>query len=234
MTQTRTIDLGHDRSVTAVHYAAAAPAWGTLILAHGAGANQDSVFMTGFAAGLAGRGLEVLTFNFPYSERGRKIPDPQPVLEACFRAVLEHAASDPTLGPLPLFIGGKSMGGRMASHVAASRDAGEPGAPAWWSRLRGLIFLGYPLHPPGRPQQVRVAHLPRIAHPMLFVQGEKDAFGTPLELQAFIDVLPAPCTLHAVAQAGHSLEVTKRSGIPQERVYADVQDFIAAWARERA
>jgi len=234
MTQTLTIDRDQGAPVSAIAYPATGAPYAAFVFAHGAGAGQSSDFMTAFAQGLAQRGLHVLTFNFPYAERGRKLPDPQPVLEACFRAVLERTATDAALEGLPLFIGGKSMGGRMASHVAASRDAHDAGPHAWWARLKGLVFFGYPLHPPGKPQQVRVAHLPRITHPMLFVQGEKDAFGSPAELRAFIDVLPAPCTLYPVAQAGHSLDVPKRSTIAQAQVHADVMDVVAAWTRARA
>jgi hypothetical protein len=234
MPQTRVIDLGSGGQVTALHYEAAGEPASTVVLAHGAGSNQTSAFMVGFASGLARRGHHVVTFNFPYTERGRKLPDPQPVLEACFRAVLESVAADAALGALPLVIGGKSMGGRMASHVAASQDAGEVGPRAWWPSLKGLVLLGYPLHPPGKPQQVRVAHLPRITHPMLFVQGEKDAFGTPQELRGFIDVLPAPCTLHAVERAGHSFDVPKRAGISQDLLYEAIQDTISAWVRQQA
>ena len=233
MPQSFQIELGGNRTVTALSYPAAAPVGATLVLGHGAGANQQSEFMTGFAIALAGRGLDVVTFNFPFTERGRKLPDPQPVLESCFRAVIEQVATLPGFGAQPLFIGGKSLGGRMASHVAAAPDAGEQGPPAWWAQLRGLVFLGYPLHPPGRPQQVRVSHLAHVTHPMLFVQGERDAFGTPQELRAFVDVLSAPCTLHAVAHGGHSLDVPKRLGVPQSEIYAGVQDTIAAWIRER-
>lgn len=231
MPQTRTVDLGSGRQVTALHYAAVGHAVSTLVLAHGAGANQSSEFMSGFAAGLAARGHDVVTFNFLYTERGRKLPDPQPVLEACFRAVLDMIAADTSLGSRPLVIGGKSMGGRMATHVAASQDAGESGPSAWWSHLAGLVLLGYPLHPPGKPQQVRVAHLPRVTHPMLFVQGERDAFGTPVELRGFVDVLSAPCMLHAVEHAGHSFDVPKRAGISQDLLYAAIQDTIDGWIR---
>jgi len=232
MPQSHQIELGGSRTVTAQSYAAAAPVGATLVLGHGAGANQQSEFMTGFAIALAERGLDVVTFNFPFTERGRKLPDPQPVLEACFRAVIEQVATWPGLGAQPLFIGGKSLGGRMASHVAAAPDAGEQGPPAWWGQLRGLVFLGYPLHPPGRPQQVRVSHLARVTHPMLFIQGERDAFGTPQELRAFVDVLSAPCTLHAVPHGGHSLDVPKRLGVPQADIYAGVQDTITGWILE--
>jgi len=220
--------------VTATVYRAETPSAATVVLAHGAGANQASPFMTATARGLADRGLDVVTFNFPYTERGRKIPDPQPVLEACYRAVLAHVAADPGLGARPLVIGGKSLGGRMATHVAAARDAGEPGGVPWWDSLRGLVLLGYPLHPPAKPQQIRVSHLPNLRHPLLIVQGERDAFGTPAELHLFFDVLEAPAEIHAVAQGNHSLEVPKRSGIAQAQVDAAVRDRIAAWVIERA
>ena len=226
------VDLGGNRTVTALLYPASEPL-AVLVLAHGAGANQHSAFMVGFADALAARRISVLTFNFPYTERGRKLPDPQPVLEHGFRTVLEWTSTQADVAGLPLFIGGKSMGGRMATHIAASQDAGTEGAPDWWRRLRGLVLLGYPLHPPARPQQIRVAHLPRITHPMLFVQGEKDAFGTPAELETFLGVLGAPVVLRPVPMGGHSFEVPKRSGIRQEDVYAGVQDTIAGWMVER-
>jgi hypothetical protein len=188
--------------------------------------------MTGFASAFAARGLHVVTFNFPYTESGRKLPDTKPVLLDCYRAVVRQVAADPVLGALPLVIGGKSMGGRMASYLAAAPgpDAADPAG--WWPRLRGLVFLGYPLHPPARAQHVRVDHLPAIVHPMLFVQGTKDAFGTPDEVRAFTNVLPAPCTLVGIDQADHSFEVTKRSGIPQADVYAGIQDTVAGWVQE--
>src|SRR5512137_945013 len=134
------VDLGGNTWVTSRRYDGGGAPLATLVLAHGAGASQDSDFMVTFAAGLASRRLTVVTFNFPYTERGRKLPDPQPVLEACYRAVLSHVASQPDAGALPLFIGGKSLGGRMASHVAARPDAGDAAGGAWRRRLRGLVF----------------------------------------------------------------------------------------------
>lgn len=230
--ESRTVVLDDTRNVTALHYPAEGDAVATLVLGHGAGANQSSAFMTGFAAAFAARGLHVVTFNFPYTERGKKLPDPQPVLVGCYRAVVRMVAADPTIGALPLFIGGKSMGGRMASHLAASPGGDAPDPDRWWVRLCGLVFLGYPLHPPARPQQVRVDHLPAIVHPMLFVQGTKDAFGTPDEVRLFTDVMPARCSVFPVEQADHSFEVTKRSGIPQADVYARIQDTVVGWIQD--
>jgi hypothetical protein len=227
------VEVDRGVSVTAARYDGGPSALATLVLAHGAGAGQTSDFMVTFARGLAARGLHVVTFNFPFTERGKKLPDPQPVLEACYRAVLAHVAADPETGDLPLFIGGKSLGGRMASHVASARDVNDESAGAWWDRLCGLVLLGYPLHPPGKPQQVRVSHLPHIVHPMLVVQGAKDAFGTPAELRLFFDVLPVRAEIYTVDQGNHSLEVPKRSGRPQTEVNGEAQDRIAAWIRAR-
>ncbi|MEI6667723.1 MAG: alpha/beta fold hydrolase [Acidobacteriota bacterium] len=214
-------------------YPATTPAIATLVLGHGAGGNQLSDFMVAFATSLAARGLDVVTFNFPFTERGKKLPDPQPVLEECFRAVLSDISDDPRIGAAPLFIGGKSMGGRMATHVAASLALDEGSTATWPTRLRGLVLLGYPLHPPGRAQQVRVAHLPTIAHPMLFVQGERDAFGTPAEIHTFADVLPAPCTVVPVMGGDHSFAVLKRSGLSQEAIMADAQRAVVEWIANR-
>ena len=233
MVDEQQVELDRGAWVTARRYGSVAAPLATLVLAHGAGSSQSSEFMVTFATGLAERGLRVVTFNFPFTERGKKLPDPQPVLEACYRAVLAQIAADPAAGRLPLFIGGKSLGARMASHVAAARDIEGAAAGTWWDRLRGLVFLGYPLHPPGKPQQVRVSHLPHVIHPMLVVQGAKDAFGTPAELRLFFDVLEAPTEIYVVEQGNHSLEVPKRSGIPQAEVTRAALDRIAAWISER-
>jgi predicted alpha/beta-hydrolase family hydrolase len=233
MADEQRVELQRGAWVTARRYGAGPSPLATLVLAHGAGASQSSDFMVAFAAGLASRGLNVVTFNFPFTERGSKLPDPQPVLEACYRAVLAQVAAGASAAGLPLFIGGKSLGGRMASHVAAARDVGETSTSEWWNRLRGLVFLGYPLHPPGKPQQVRVSHLPHIVHPMLVVQGAKDAFGSPAELRLFFDVLEAPAEIYVVEHGDHSLAVPKRSGLSQAAVFRAAQDRIAAWVSER-
>ena len=168
------VALNERESVTALLYPAAKHnrAGVTIILGHGAGANQLSGFMRLFATGLAERAVDAVTFNFLYTEQGRKIPDPAPRLEGCYRAVIEAALKHKKLKGNRLVIGGKSMGGRIASQVAA-RD-GE--------NIAGLVFLGYPLHPPGRPEKMRSEHLPQIKAPMLFMQGSRDAFGTKEEI----------------------------------------------------
>jgi predicted alpha/beta-hydrolase family hydrolase len=139
----RRIELENGLAVTAIRYPATGPSVATLVLAHGAGASQFSDFMVHVATALADRHLDVVTFNFPFTERGKKLPDPQPVLESCYRTVLAHVAADPDLGRRPLIIGGKSLGARMATHLAAARDAADSDADTWWDRLAGLVLLGY-------------------------------------------------------------------------------------------
>jgi predicted alpha/beta-hydrolase family hydrolase len=150
------------------------------------------------------------------------VPDKAPVLEGCYRAVIDavrtHVQADPARGGL--FIGGKSMGGRIATQVAAA-DRDLP--------IAGLVLLGYPLHPPGRPEQRSDAHLPAIRRPMLFVQGSRDTFGTPAELSPVLDQLdPAP-TLHVVAGGDHSFKVSRTDTAKQAAVYDDVQRTIVDW-----
>ncbi|SRR5579871_1731843 len=197
-----------------------------LILGHGAGANQTSSFMVRFATALAARGIDTVTFNFVYAQEGRRVPDRNDKLESCYRAVIEAVRSGKfhsDAARRKLVIGGKSMGGRIASQVAA---AGQDG-------IAGLVFLGYPLHPPGRPDKLRSKHLPRIRAPMLFVQGSRDAFGTPDELRAVLEELKVAADFCAVEEGDHSFKVPKRAGRPQDRVYEFVLDEIVRWLREK-
>jgi predicted alpha/beta-hydrolase family hydrolase len=194
-----------------------------LILGHGAGAGQRSGFMVDFARALAALGVDVITFNFLYIEQGRKIPDRAPTLEACYRAVIETVHAKVTSARHALFIGGKSMGGRIATQVAAA----DPEL-----RLTGLVLLGYPLHPPGKPTERRDKHLPAIGRPMLFVQGTRDAFGTADELAPVLATIqPAP-SVHVVIGGDHSFKLPRKDPAAQAAVYAGVQraivDFITA------
>jgi predicted alpha/beta-hydrolase family hydrolase len=193
----------------------------TLILGHGAGAGQLHPFMRLFATGMAERGFDALTFNFVYMEKRRSVPDPKAKLELCFRSVIEAATNHKKLKGNRLAIGGKSMGGRIASQVAAQPDSAD--------KIAALVFLGYPLHPPGRPDKLRDAHLPEITAPMLFVQGSRDSFGTPDELRAVFKKHRLSPTLHVVEGGDHSLKVPKTLGVPQEQVYSGVMDSISAW-----
>jgi len=194
----------------------------TLILGHGAGAGQTSDFIMSFASGLTARGVDMVTFNFLYREQGRRIPDPNDKLEACYRAVIEAVREQMNSGRDALAIGGKSMGGRIASQVAAA-GIGD---------LAGLVFLGYPLHPPGRPDRLRAKHLSDIKAPMLFVQGSRDAFGTPDELRPIVTPLEPPADAYVVEGGDHSFKVRKGAGVSQEDIYRAIQDHIAAWLHE--
>lgn len=189
----------------------------TVVLAHGAGSTRDASLLVAVADGLAAAGCATARFNFPYRERGARVPDRAPVLEACYRAVLEALRADPACAGTPLVIGGASMGGRMATHLAA---AGEP--------VAGVVLLGYPLHPAGRPTVTRSAHLPRIAVPMLFVTGSRDALCPLDDLRPVLATLPA-ATLHVVEEADHSFGVRVRSGRTRAAVCAEVVAAITAW-----
>jgi predicted alpha/beta-hydrolase family hydrolase len=204
-------------TTTGMHYRASDPARdAVLVLAHGAGAGQRHPFMVAIAAGLAARGLDVVTFDFPYMAQKRKVPDRAPVLEACYARVIEAVTQLDAAHGRRVFIGGKSMGGRIATQLAAR----EPGP------ISGIVALGYPLHPPGKPEQLRVEHLPAITAPVLIVQGERDAFGTPAELEPAIRSMQTPVTLHRVAGGDHSLKV---SGRKQPDVYEEVLDVVVRW-----
>jgi len=193
-----------------------------LILGHGAGAGQTSDFIVSFAHGLAARGIDVITFNFLYREQGRRIPDPNDRLEACWRAVIDAVRERMKSGAHELAIGGKSMGGRIASQVAAGGIA----------ELAGLVFLGYPLHPPGKPDRFRAKHLSDIKAPTLFVQGSRDTFGTPEELRPIVASLAPPADLYVVEGGDHSFKVRKGGSVSQQDIYRAIQDHIAAWLRE--
>jgi predicted alpha/beta-hydrolase family hydrolase len=242
-----TITINERDSITALLYAAQKGRAGTtLILGHGAGANQLHPFMRLFGGGLSERGLDVLTFNFQYMEQGRRVPDQKAKLEACYHAVIEVARNHKKLKGNRLVIGGKSMGGRIASQVAATllecggltplsdavpkstRKVSSQVAPSTGASIAALLFLGYPLHPPGKPEQLRDAHLPQITAPMLFVQGSRDAFGTPDELRATIKKHHLRATLHVVEGGDHSLKVPKTSGLTQADVYTSTLDTISS------
>lgn len=186
------------------------------VMAHGAGGGQMSRFIVEAATGLAARGVATATFDFPYVTAGRRVPDKGPVLEAAWRDAIQEGRR--TFPSLPLAIGGKSMGGRIASHVASQGGAGP---------LAGLLFFGYPLHPPGTPDRRRDAHLPAIAEPMLFLQGTRDQFGTAEEIRALLPSLQR-ATLHEIDGGDHSFKVPGGQA-KQGPVMAGLLDTAAAW-----
>ncbi len=192
-----------------------ADATSLLVLAHGAGAGMRHPFLEAVAAALAARRIASFRFEFPYQAAGARRPDPRPVLVAKLcEAVAEGASRAPGL---PLFAGGKSMGGRMASHAAAE---GRLGA------VRALVFLGFPLHPAGKPGVERAEHLPRVAQPMLFLQGTRDSLADLALLAPICEKLPR-ARLHVIDGADHGFHVPKRSGRSDADVIEELADEIA-------
>jgi predicted alpha/beta-hydrolase family hydrolase len=188
------------------------------VFAHGAGAGMAHASMETIAVGLADRGIATLRYQFPYMEKGSKRPDSPAVAHAAVRAAVEEAAR--RCPKLPLIAGGKSFGGRMTSQ-AQSIDA-LPG-------VRGLAFLGFPLHPAGKPSSDRAKHLGDIQIPMLFLQGTRDALAELDLLEPVVKHLAKLATLHLVKEADHSFHVLARSGRNDREVMAEVLDAFAAW-----
>ncbi|HET6893121.1 MAG TPA: alpha/beta fold hydrolase [Pyrinomonadaceae bacterium] len=231
-----TVNVSENETVTVLLYPAAKKtrAQTTIILGHGAGANQTSPFMRLFATGLAERGFDAMTFNFIYSERGRGGPDPKAKLESCYLAVIEAAKAQKKLKGNRVVIGGKSMGGRIASQVASQYHravAGGSGAAAGVKDIAGLVFLGYPLHPPGRLDKMRDAHLKDVNAPMLFIQGTRDPFGTPEELRVVIKRDKLSATVYVIEGGDHSFKVPKSAGVTQPQLYESILDEIVQWSR---
>ena len=195
-------------------------AWATYVLAHGAGAGMRHPFMERVAQALAARGMATLRYQFPYVEAGSRRPDPPGVLEATVRAAVARAAA---LAPeLPVVAGGKSMGGRMTSN-AMSR-AGLDG-------VRGLVFLGFPLHPARQPGTTRAEHLARVEVPMLFLQGTRDDLADLGLITGVCAGLGARARLHVVEGADHGFAVLKRSGRTDAEVLDELAGAITDWVR---
>jgi predicted alpha/beta-hydrolase family hydrolase len=189
------------------------------VLAHGAGAGMFHPFMDGAARGLAERGIATLRYQFPYMERGAKRPDPPELAHATVRAAVAEAGR---LAPaLPLLAGGKSFGGRMTSQAqAASPLAG----------VRGLVFLGFPLHPAGRPSDARAVHLFEVEVPMLFLQGSRDKLADLELLQRLIARLGERASLRLMQDADHSFHVPARAGRRDADVQREILDTLAGWS----
>ena len=193
------------------------------VLAHGAGAGMTHPFMGAAAQGLAARGIATLRYQFPYMERGSRRPDTPRVAHAAVRAAVVEAAQ--RLPGLPLFAGGKSFGGRMTSQAQA--DSPLPG-------VRGLVFLGFPLHPAGKPSDERAAHLFDVDIPMLFLQGSRDDLASLELLEPVVAKLGAKATLAVFADADHSFHVPVRSGRKDAQVLGEVLDALAGWLARHA
>jgi predicted alpha/beta-hydrolase family hydrolase len=219
------IDVGGARTTGLVYRADPADRpHAALLLAHGAGAPQTHPWMVAAARALSERGLDVVTFNFLYAEAKRRVPDKNDVLEATWRAVIQAVRANGAIPNGRLFIGGKSMGGRIATQVAAGGGDG----------ISGLVLLGYPLHPPGKPNQLRASHLPGVRAPMLFVQGSRDVFGAPAELAPILTGLAPGTRLFVIEGGDHSLNLPKRGGETLERTIARVAEEVGQFVREPA
>ena len=194
-----------------------------LVLAHGAGGGQQSRFMVEAAHAFAARGITVATFDFPYVTQGRSVPDKAPVLEAHWRTVIEEARAHPAFA-----------GPAARSSAASPWAAGSPRRSRRSSveGIAGLVYLGYPLHPPGEPEQRRDRHLPDITEPMLFVQGTRDLFGTADEIRALLPRLNPRTTLFEVPDGDHSFKVrVKVAGKKQDAVLTEIFDTVAAFVQ---
>lgn len=214
---TITVDAEHKVSGLLL---APADAYACYVLAHGAGAGMAHPFMAAVAEGLAERGIATLRYQFPYMERGSKRTDTPKLAHATVRAAVAEAAR--RWPGAPLFAGGKSFGGRMASQAQAAEPM--PG-------VRGLIFLGFPLHPAGKPSDERAAHLSDVKVPMLFLQGSRDDLAQLDLLRPLVKRLGRRATLRVFEDADHSFHVPARSGRKDADVLAEALDAIAEWAK---
>ncbi|WP_159699895.1 alpha/beta family hydrolase [Arthrobacter sp. 18067] len=210
-----TITVG-ESDISALHIRPDNP-FATLVVAHGAGAGMEHPFLQGFAEAMADQGVATLRFNFPYREAGRRFPDRPPLAITTWRTVMDKAAG--LSSGEPLWAAGKSFGGRMASMAVAE------GMPA-----KGLVYLGYPLHAPGKPEKLRDEHLYGVTVPMLFLQGTRDTFATPELLEGVVDRIGPTATLQWSEGGDHSFAVKglKRSAA---EVGASLAPAVAAFIR---
>jgi uncharacterized protein len=212
-----TISLAEGKTISGL-LDAPAGAQACFVFAHGAGAGMNHPFMAAMASGLAERRIATLRFQFPYMEQGSKRPDSPKVAQAAVRAAVQEAAR--RLPAVPLFAGGKSFGGRMTSQAQAA----EPLA-----KVRGLVFVGFPLHPAGKPSTERAQHLDNVQVPMLCLQGTRDNLADLELIRTVTAQLEARATLHIALGADHSFKVLASSGRNQELVREELLDVMASW-----
>ena len=213
-----TIEIDETRKVSGLLLVPEHP-FACYVLAHGAGAGMTHKFMTAIADGLNERGMATVRYQFPYMEAGAKRPDRPPMAHATVRAAV--AAATRLTSGLPLFAGGKSFGARMTSQAQAA---------AALPNVIGLAFLGFPLHPAGKPSADRAAHLSEVRVPMLFLQGTRDALAELKFLSPVLEKLSATATPHLIEHADHSFHVPARSGATDPQVLDQVLDALTDWA----
>ena len=192
-----------------------------LVLGHGAGAGMAHPFLEKLAKDLAEARVATLRYQFPYLEERRRVPDKPEVLMAAVAAAVDRAAE--TTPELPLLAGGKSMGGRMSSQAAAQGLLGP---------VKGLVFFGFPLHPPNRPETKRAAHLAKVNVPMLFLQGTRDTLADLTLLRPVCEQLGSLATLHIIQEGDHSFHVLKRAGKTDTEVMKELAETTACWAAQ--
>jgi uncharacterized protein len=193
-----------------------------LVLAHGAGAGMRHPFLSKLAAELAGVDVATFRYQFPYMEHHRRVPDSPLVLTSAVRAALRAAAE--RAPDLLILAGGKSMGGRMTSQAAAEH-------PPEFEKVLGLVFFGFPLHPPGRPGTKRAEHLPQVGKPMLFLQGPRDQFADLTLLRPICADLGSTATLYEIGTADHSFHVLKSSGKNDAQIMHELAQSVQTWAQ---
>jgi hypothetical protein len=215
-----TIRVDESQSVSGVLHVPTKRSGDALILAHGAGNDMTAPLLVAVAEGLAARGVTVLRFNSLQKELGKKAPDTLAKFELAYAAAIEAMRAEK---PKRLFLGGKSMGGRTASMLAAQGIASD-----------GLVFLGYPLHPPGHPEKLRDKHLAKITSPMLFIQGTRDPLCDLALLRPILARLKKRASLHLIEGGEHSFELLKSAGRTRESVHAEIITAIHGWIAERA
>jgi len=216
-----TLRIDTVKGTVSAKYARPRSPFATIVVAHGAGAGMDHPFLVGFARACLEEGMATMRFNFPYIESGRRSPDTEAVLRDTWRAAFEAARERRKREPV--WASGKSLGGRLASMCAADGEID----PA------GLVFLGYPLHPPGKPERIRDEHLYRVDVPMLFLQGTSDPFASPELLDRVVKKLGDRATLVPFEGGGHSFEVRGRKRDPRE-VGASLAPHAAEFIRDHA
>jgi predicted alpha/beta-hydrolase family hydrolase len=212
------VKVGTEHTVARLDRATTRAPLGVFVCAHGAGGHLSDRGMERLTGALRARGLHIVRFNFLYRASGSGRPDPMPRLTACFAAVVEEARR--VLAARPLFLGGRSMGGRAASMLAADGFDCD-----------GLLLYAYPLHPAGRPQQLRDAHLPGIRVPVLCVNGTRDALCTPELMERALQPVTTDWTMHWLEGADHSFHVLKSSGRTDPQVLDELADATEAWLR---
>lgn len=220
-----TIPVSADESVSgalAVPEGFEAGRGAAVIVAHGAGNDMHAPLLARFTEGLGRAGFLALRFNFPYMEKGRKTPDPPDRLNRTWEAAFEFVRNHPQFGTPHIVAAGKSMGGRIASQMAADGQL----------KAEALVFLGYPLHPPGRKDQLRDAHLYRIEAPMLFFAGTRDTLCDLGLLKPVVARLKAPALLEVVDGGDHSFVLPKSARLSEEEVYSDITKRTIAWLRQ--